>query len=165
MTVKRMLAIALALVVGASLIAGTATAAKKKGPKPYKSEEGMVAIPHTLLRASSGQQNSITIQEFENRCAVPASNGLDAYVFEVPEDYRKIDATITTHATATYYDLYALFYDESCKLGAYALEASGSTGLSTEAPYGTMPAGTAYVVIADFLGDPATVSFDLKPLK
>lgn len=163
MALKKALIISMAVLVGAALLAGPATAGKKKkAPKPYTSADGMVLAPHTLLRASSGQQNSITIQEFENNCGIPVSNSVDAYVYEVPKEYQTIESTITSHAEASAYDLYVLFYDASCKLGPYALEASGTTSPSTNAPTGLMPVNTAYVVIADFLGDPAKVWFELK---
>lgn len=166
MRLKKIMVLTLVVAVIAALVVAPATAGKKKkGPKPYTSPEGLIAVPHTMLYASTGEVNSVTANEFENLCAIPVSNGLDAYVWEVPAEYKSIDSNIETFSAGSAYDLYAFFYKEDCTLQPYSLQASGSTGLVTNAPKGQMPAGTAYVLMANFLGDPAAaIHFTLKPL-
>ena len=167
MRLHRSLVLMLVVALVAALAAAPATAGKKKkkGPKPFVSSDGLIAVPHTMLYASSGEVNSVTANEFENTCAIPASNGLDAYVWEVPAEYQAIDSNIKTFSAGDAYDLYAFFYKDDCTLQPYSLQASGSTGLVANAPYGQMPAGTAYVLMANFLGDPAAaIHFELAPL-
>ena len=163
MKLRRVLTVLLVLALVASL-GVPAMAGKKKKPKPFTSEDGLIAVPHTLLYATSNEVNSVTANEFENLCQVPVTNGLDAYVWEVPADYQNIESTIKAASTASAYDLYVFFYKEDCTLQAYSLQASGSTELIQQAPTGLMPAGTHYVLMANFLGDPAaTVNFTLTP--
>ena len=152
----------LAVVLAAGLVAtvwGPAAGAKKK-PKPYKSEDGIIAVGHTMLYSSTGEVNSITAKEFENSCAIPASNGLDAYVYEVPAAYQKLDMTFKAVGKAQVaWDLYGFFYDKDCKRLPSAAEAQGAVGMSDTSA--VMPAGTAYVLIANFAGDPVTVHYEL----
>jgi hypothetical protein len=162
MKLRKTLAITLAIVLAATLVGPATAGKKKKAPKPYTSEEGIIAVPHTMLYASSGEINSITANEFEQRCAIPASNGLDAYVYEVPKEYQNIEADIAAHAKAQVaWDLYAFFFKADCSLQPYSLQAAGTVAMNDVE--GIMPAGTAWVLLADFAGDPATVWFELKP--
>jgi hypothetical protein len=166
MRLKRSVILVLVIALVAAIAAAPASAAKKKkkGPKPFVSSEGTIAVPHTMLFASTGEVNSVTANEFENRCEIPASNGLDAYVWEVPAEYQTIESNIETFSAGSAYDLYAFFYKEDCTLQPYSLQASGSTGLVANAPSGIMPPGTFYVLMANFLGDPAAaIHFELKP--
>lgn len=152
-------AVAIGLVV--SLI-GPATAGKKK-PKPYSSDEGQIAVAHTMLFSSTGEVNSVTAKEFENTCSIPVSNGLDAYVYEVPAAYQKIQANIEAIGRSSIgHDLYIFFYDKDCVRNPVAVSAASAVGEQSDAS-GIMPAGTAYVLIASFAGDPVTIHYELKP--
>lgn len=155
-----------ALVVG--LLAGSvvpATAGKKKSnkPKPYTSEEGVILAPHTLLNSATGEVNAVTAKEFEARCAIPATNGIDAYVYEVPAAYQKIEAQIKAIGSSTIgHDLYVFFYDKECNRNPVSISADAATGGANDAE-GILPKGTTYVLIADFCCDPATIHYELKP--
>jgi hypothetical protein len=162
MSPKKTLAVVMAVMLAATLLGPAAVAKKRKKPKPYTSEEGIIAAPHTMLYATSGEVNSVTANEFETTCSIPVSNGVDAYVYEVPAEYQKIEADISVTATAQVaWDLYAYFYKSDCTLQPYSLQAAGTVAMNDI--QGLMPAGTAYVLIADFAGDPATVQYELKP--
>ena len=161
MRAKKTLAVVIAMVLAATLSAPAAVAKKKK-PKPYTSEEGLIVAPHTMLYATSQEVNSVTANEFEATCSIPASNGLDAYVYEVPAEYQKIEADITATATGQVaWDLYIFFYKSDCTLQPYSYQAAGTVAMNDAKS--VMPAGTAYVLIADFAGDPVTVRYELKP--
>ena len=167
MTLKKTLVLVLVLALCASLSADAVAGKKKekKGPKPYTSEEGMILVPHTMLVSSTGEVNSVTAQEFENTCSIPVTNGFDAYVYEVPEDYRKIEADIAVKGAAqSGWQLYAFFYDENCARNPYAITPGGTADptLKQDAE-GIMPPGTTYILVADFLGDPVTVHYELRP--
>ena len=156
---KKFVAVILTVLAVAAL-ATPASAGKK--PKPYKSEDGIILVGHTLLYASTGDTNSVTAKEFENTCAIPASNGFDAYVYEVPKEYQTIQANITAHSQAQVaWDLYIFFYDKDCTRNPITIQAQGSVTKSDAS--GVMPAGTAYVLIANFAGDPAPINYELKP--
>lgn len=160
MTNRKML---ISLLVGAlalGLSAMPATAGKKK-PKPYKSEAHLLAVSHTMLQASTGERNNVTLREFENTCAIPTTQGLDAVVFEVPAEYQKINSSVTTGTTATQaFDLYFVMYDKDCQ-HKFTYGAVGSVTAANAS--GTMPPGIAYVGIANFGGEPAEVWWEAKP--
>jgi hypothetical protein len=165
---KKTLALLLTIALAAS-IAGPAGAAKKKkskGPKPYKSEEVTIEFGHTIQYGNTETVVGITGQEFINTCAIPGSNGLDAYVWEVPDTYKNVDAVITALGSggSAGYDLDIVLFDESCAITL----ASQSTSADETT---IMAKGTAFILIYNFgspsspVGgsDAATARFELKP--
>ena len=135
-----------------SLVAAApgAWAGKRKKPKPYTSETVTLAVPHPVAYSSTGSVNGITAKEFENTCAVPSTNGLDAYVFEVPAAFKKYDAQIDAigePASPAPYDLDIYLFDESCK-PTFAFNAEGTD------ESGIVPKGTAWILIHNYLGEP-----------
>ena len=164
---KKAIALLLTTVAVAASLAGPAGAAKKsKGPKPYKSEEVTIQLGHSVQYGNSGTVVGITPQEFINSCAIPSSNGLDAYVWEVPAAYKKVDALITAKGSGGVagYDLDIFLFDESCGITL----ASQSTSVDETT---IMAKGTAFILIYNFgspsslVGgsDAATARFELKP--
>ena len=164
---KKTAVLLMTLILAASL-AGTASAGKKKskGPKPYKSEEVTIQFGHTVSYGNSGTLVGVTPQEFINSCAIPASNGLDAYVWEVPDDYKNVDALITAFGAGgtAGYDLDIFLFDDACGVTL----ASQSTSVDETT---VMTKGTAYILIHNFGAadspaggsDPVTAHFELKP--
>ncbi|MEA2447343.1 MAG: extracellular elastinolytic metalloproteinase [Actinomycetota bacterium] len=156
---KKLIALAIALPL---LLAGPAAVAGKKAPKPYKSEEVTIAVPHPVLYGQSGAVNTITAKEFEQSCAIPSSNGLDAYVFEVPKEYKNVQAQISaigTAATPAGYDLDIYLYDASCKT-TFAINAEGTD------ESGIVPKGTAFILIHNYVGEPGlSAHIELEPYK
>lgn len=154
---KRFAIVGLVLAVG--LVAHPAVAGKKK-PKPYKSEEVTIAVAHPIFYGQSGSVNSVTAKEFENTCAIPASNGLDGYIFEVPKEYQRIQAltsAIGSSAGAAGFDLDLYYYDAGC-INTLASNTAGTD------ENGVMPKGTAFIFMHNYLGDPAvTAHLELKP--
>lgn len=128
-------------------------------PQPYKSPEGTIAVPHPILYSNTGSVNDVTAKEFEQNCSIPASNGVDAYVFAVPKAFQKTTAAIEAVGTDTGpggYDLDMYFYDKTCKNNG-AANASGTD------EYGVIPKGTAFVLVDNYLGDPnVSVHIELK---
>ncbi|MFN2593673.1 MAG: hypothetical protein ABR579_02145 [Actinomycetota bacterium] len=141
---KRVLPVALALL----MVAPAAWAGAK--PQPYKSAEGTIALSHPIFYGNTGTVNNVTAKEFEQTCAIPASNGVDSYVFAVPKPYQKVTAIVDAIGTDTGpagYDLDMYFYDKTCKNNG----ASNVAGVDEE---GLLPKGTAYVLVDNYLGDP-----------
>ena len=159
---KKLLILGLVLALAAAF-AAPAAAAKKKGPKPYKSETISAALGHPVFSSASGTVLSVTAQEFLNTCSLPTTNGLDSAVFEVPKDYQKITSQIeatgvgtTDAAVPADVDIY--LFDSSCA----AVGAFNSVGTSES---GVLAAGTAYVLLHNYTGGPTDLQFTLKPVK
>ena len=150
-------------VVAASLVAvpvGTAALAKgkKKGPKPYVSPEMTIQVGHPAFHDASGTLLTVTAQEFIRTCAIPASNGADAAVFEVPAEYKGLQAPIKAIGSGSNvgHDLDIYLFDDACtEVGFY-----NATGTDE---YGILTADTAYVLLHNYTGDPVTAHFELAP--
>jgi hypothetical protein len=143
---KTAVILALAIAVGMQ----PATAAPKKKPKPYKSEEVTLGIAHPVFYSATQSVNTVTAKEFENRCAVPSSNGFDAYVFEVPKAYRSIQAAITAVGSPSQeinYDIDVFLYDAKCAV-TLAYQATGND------ESGVLAKGTAWILIHAYEGEP-----------
>ena len=152
--------IALGLALALSLV-GSAAVAKTKKPKPYKSEDVQIAIAHPVVYGSTGSVNSVTAQEFQNSCAIPNSNGLDGYVFEVPKQFSKIDAqldAIGEAGGAAGYDLDIYLYSPDCTPTlAFNQEGTDEAAL--------LPKGTGWIFVHNYLGDPnTTFHIEIKAL-
>lgn len=159
---KKLMILGLVLALAAAL-AAPAAAAKKKGPKPYKSEVIKVLTGHPVFNSASGTVVGVTPQEFINRCALPATNGVDAAVFEVPKDYQKITSQIeatgvgvTDAASPADIDIY--LFDSSCAPNGIF----NSPGTSES---GVLASGTAFILLHNYTGGPTDVQFTLKPVK
>lgn len=150
-------ALTLGLLAGAAVAPAEAAKKKKKKKPPVTFQaEG------SLITANPGDLNGagITRQEFLATCAVPVSQGLDGYVIELDEAISAVTAEVqVTGADASgMHDLDLYFFDESC----------ASTGeSSTEAAdeFGTMVAGTKYVLVTAFLGTEITFELEATELK
>ena len=154
---KKLLILGLVLALAAAF-AAPATAKKKKGPKPYTSEEVTVQIGHPVLNSQSGTVVGVTPQEFLQTCALPSTNGLDAYVFEVPKEYQKIQSLIeaTGAAQGVDPDIDIYLFDSSCApVGKF--NAAGTDESGVLAP------GTAFILLHNYTGGPTTMQFTLKP--
>ena len=152
---RKIIAITAALALLA--VPGAASAGKK--PKPYKSETVTIATGHPVLNSASGSLVSVTGQEFLATCAIPGSNGLDGYVFEIPAEYQKINSYIEGFGAspAGAYDLDIYAFSADCQMMG-ALNAEGTD------QSGGLLKGTAFVFVHNYLPGPLDVYFELKPL-
>lgn len=160
---RKLLIIGLVLAIAAALGAPAASAGKKKkkGPKPYKSEEVTVEVGHPMFFGQSGTLLGITPQEFINSCAIPSTNGLDAYVFEVPKDYLGKPAMIAAvgqpnaAGSALPYDLDIYLFNDACE-PILPFNAAGTD------ESGILTPDTAYLVVHNYTGDPVTFHIELE---
>ncbi len=146
-----MILVALAVALPLMLAGPDALAAKKKKkkPKPYKSQEVTIMVAHPVAWGYTGAVNSLTAKEFEATCATPRSNGVDAYIFEVPKAYRTITAMASAigHGATVTYDLDMYLYNKDCQ-PTFALNAEGTDEV------GMIPPGTAWILVHNYVGDP-----------
>ena len=158
---KKLIAAFLVLGLLVAFSGPAAAKKKKKGPKPYTSEEATINVGHPVFYGQSGTVLSLTAQEFLNSCAIPQSNGLDAYIYEVPADYQNITASIQafgSEGTQYPYDLDIFLFDENCgQVGVFNSTSTDEGGILTK--------GTAFVLLYNYTGDPVTVHYELKPVK
>ncbi len=161
---RKALIIGLVAALACALVALPADAKKKKkGPKPWKSEEVTIHLGHAAFHGASGTVVAVTAQEFLARCAIPTSNGVDAWVFEVPEEYKKINALVKAIGSAgtPTWDLDLYFYDDACA----PTGASNAVGTDETA---AMTAGTSYIVLHNYFlhdggGQQVTAHIELAP--
>lgn len=145
------LAVLAALFASASVPAMAAKKKKPRKPPPVTFEaSGTLAIGHP----GTAEDAALTQTEFENTCAIPASQGVDGFVVELSEEISKVTANVGVTGTdaAGLIDLDMYFYDEACaSVGAASTEAPQEVGI--------FPAGTKYVLVAAWAG--AEIAFDL----
>ena len=153
---KKLIALAVALAI---VVAPTTALAgkKKKGPKPF-SETASIQTGHPVFNGNSGTIVGLTAQEFMNTCSIPASNGFDAFVFEVPAEYQKIEAQLeATGAGGVYaYDVDVYTFDSSC-----AMTSAQNTPGTDQSGY--LAKGTAFVLVHNYEPGPIDVTLTLKP--
>lgn len=142
-----------AVVIGllAGALAMPADAKKKKKPrlKPYVTS-GSIAIGHP---ANFEADLGITRAEFTETCGIPASQGIDGYVVEIPAPYMKKSAAVLAAGSSTTgaYDLDLFFYNDACSEVGRAADIGSDQA-------GTMPAGTKYVLVNSW--EPAGIGID-----
>jgi hypothetical protein len=156
---KKSLIAVLAAFLAIGLVAAPSAVAKKKKKKPPAPvvvtfvEEGTITAPAPSGAASKG----VTEAEFTiaNECAsMPASQGFDGHVVELPEDFRTGTATLEVLGSdaSGQYDLDVYFYDAGCSLmEPYMTDGADATG--------PIPGGATWAVIDLFVG--ANASFKL----
>ena len=153
---RKLIAVAAALAI---VVAPSAAFAGKKKPKPYVSETVSIAAGHPVFSSASGTVVSLTAQEFINTCSIPNSNGADAYVFEVPAEYQKMEAQLEVTGVPgapAPYDVDVYTYDSSCAQNS-AQNAPGTDQT------GYLFKGTAFVLVHNYEPGPIDVQLTLKP--
>jgi len=153
---RKLIAVAAALAI---VVAPSSAFAGKKKPKPYTSEKVSIAMGHPVFNGASGSVAAVTAAEFLGRCAVPATNGLDAYVFEVPKQYQKLQAELEVTGVAGLpyaYDMDVYLFDSSCTLTS----AQNSPGTDQS---GFLLKGTAFVLVHNYEPGPVEAQLTLKP--
>lgn len=135
-----------AVLVGSLLGPARARKPKKKPPVTFEAT-GSIAVPNPADVMNAG----LTRTEFETACAVPtATQGADGYVVELPPKVTAVTSRVyVTGTSPTGVGLLDMFFfDESC----------GSLGriLGSDDGDPLMPAGTKFVLVTNWLGDPTT---------
>jgi hypothetical protein len=154
--------VAVALVAVPAGTGAFAKGKKKKAPKPYVSSEVVIQTGHPAAHSQSGTLVTVTAQEFIRTCAIPSSNGVDAAVFEVPAEYKGLNASIkaigTNASGPAGYDLDLYLFDESCaQVGFYNPTNTDEVGITT--------ADTAFILVHNYQPGPVTAHIELIAAK
>lgn len=99
-----------------------------------------------LFNPLAGIADGITQTEFAQRCAMPVTQGLDAYVVPIPPEHATGDSIATASGSAPGpYDLDLAFFTADCAfLGESASETLNETA--------EVPIDTAYIVVNNAIG-------------
>lgn len=157
---KVVVMLAAAALVAAPVGTGALAAKKKKGPKPYVSPEITIRTGHPAAHSQSGTLLTVTAQEFIRTCSLPASNGVDAAVYEVPADYEGLTASIKAlgAGAAAPYDLDLYLYDDSCtEVAVYNPTNTDEVGILTP--------DTAFILVHNYQPGPVTAHIELRASK
>lgn len=152
---RKLIAVAAALAV----LAAPSSALAGKKPKPYTSDKVTIEVGHPVFNSTSGSIAALTAQEFMARCAIPATNGFDAYVFEVPKTYQKIDSVFEVKGVPGLpynYDIDVYTFDSSCTITS----AQNSPGTDQA---GFVTKGTKFLLVHNYEPGPVEVQLTLKP--
>lgn len=149
-------AVTLGLLAGAAVAPAEAKKKKKKKPPVTFQTEG------SLVTANPGDLNGagVTRQEFLAQCAVPASQGFDGYVIELDDKISAVTAEVQVTGTDVTgsHDLDLYFFNEAC-------DPTGESSTEAADEFGTMIAGTKYVLVTAFIGTDITFTFDATEIK
>jgi hypothetical protein len=145
-----------AVLVGSLLAPAQAKKPKAKKPPVEFQAEGSIALSNPTDLAGVG----VTRTEFERDCIVPAATqGLDGYVVELPPEVTLVDARVYVTATSpTGLGLFDMFFFD-----AYCSDMGERLGSDDGDPI--MSAGTKYVLVTNWIGDPASFTFDATEVR
>ncbi|HEY3241397.1 MAG TPA: HD domain-containing phosphohydrolase, partial [Acidimicrobiia bacterium] len=116
-------------------------------PSPLFSAHGQLLLPGLL---------GLTQAEMQAGCGAPASQGLDAVVFDLPPAARVTGALVRITGSDLFglHNLDATFFSETCDVvGRLAGPAADEAG--------PLPAGTRFVVVTDRLGIGTSIEFSV----
>lgn len=105
-----------------------------------------------------GGPSNVTKREFRTLCAIPTSQGVEAYVVQLPDALSNIagDARVEWAQPTPSNDIYMEFYGPDCAfIGAAGLY----DGFDGRMEVGSFPAGTHYILVS--ATTPALVEFTL----
>lgn len=146
----------LAVITCLSAGAFAAPAVAKKKPIKFSTEGAFQIGNPADYMADAG----LVRNEFAQTCAVPASQGTDGFVIELPAAVQKIDADAALEgedATGGP-DMDMYFYDEGCM-------STGDVATTQLSEYGVVPAGTKWIVVSAWMGADVKFTLDLVEKK
>jgi hypothetical protein len=150
------IAITLGLLAGAAVAPAEAKKKRKKAPVTFKAE-GSVTIANPGDLGGAG----ITRSEFRAQCAVPlVSQGVDGFVIELDEKISAVNSMFQvtgTDATGMH-DLDVYLFDDGC-------DETGESSTEAADEFGTMVAGTKYVLVTAFMGAEINFTFEAEEMK
>jgi putative nucleotidyltransferase with HDIG domain len=129
---------------------------KEEEPEPAPptySATGRIKAGNPLSPGRGG----VTLTEFLLSCGLPASQGLDGWVFELPSAFpeRSAAASVRGGGTIGDYDLEMRFFSASCDF-------LGSVSTRNADEGGVLPAGTHFVVVQEARGIDTVVHLSVR---
>ena len=120
-----------------------ADAKKKRKPVTFEAA-GTLAFGNPSDYIAEG---GLTRNEFISNCAVPASQGVDGYVIEVPAKLSAVTSNVQLAGSdlTGQHDLDMYFFNASC-------DSIGEMSSTAADEVGVMPPGTRYVLVSAFFG-------------
>lgn len=152
---RRLLVLALITSLTTGAFAVPAVAGKKK-PIRFSTEGAFqVGNPADYMLDAGLVRN-----EFALTCAIPASQGTDGFVIELPAALQKIDsnASLEGQDATGGPDMDMYFYDEGCL-------STGDVATTELSEYGIVPAGTKWIVVSAWMGADVKFTLDLVEKK
>lgn len=145
-----------ALFVGSLLAPAQAKKVRKKKPPVTFEATGSIALPNPLDLMDVG----ITRTEFESSCSVPAvTQGADGYVVELPPEVSAVSTRVYVTGTSPsgvgLLDMF--FFGEDCTAYGSILGSYDGDPI--------MPAGTKFVLVTNWLGDPTSFTFSATQVR
>ncbi|MEA2432576.1 MAG: TolB protein [Actinomycetota bacterium] len=142
---------AILLVTTAALLLGTLVAPASAATSPISASGSFAfgAERGVLL----DRPYNVTTREFSERCAIPASQGVEAYVVELPDGLSRVtgDTHVEWIRHTPYNDIYLEFYGADCAYKGNAGVYDGPDGMTEN---GSFPPGTHYIVVAATVAGP-----------
>ena len=130
----------------ASLLAGALSAPAAAAPERFEAS-GSFAVGREDAAILGGPSN-VTKREFRTLCAIPTSQGVEAYVVQLPDALSNIiagDARVEWAQSTPYNDIYMEFYGPDCaSIGAAGLY----DGFDGRTEVGSFPPGTRYILVS-----------------
>ena len=120
---------------------------------PTHSATGRIRAGNPLSPARGG----VTLHEFLLSCGMPASQGLDGWVFELPSAFPERGAAVSVRGGGSIgaYDLEMRFFSASCDF-------LGSVSTRNADEGGVLPAGTHFVVVQESRGVDTVVHLTVR---
>lgn len=152
---KLIISLLVPVIVIGGLLGPVSAKKKKRAPVTFKAD-GSILVPNPLDLMDVG----ITRTEFESACEVPfATQGLDGFVIEVPRAVSAVNTRVSVTATSAsgvgLIDLF--FFDENCTDVGMILGSDDFDPL--------MYAGTKFVLVTNWLGDPTDFTFSATEVR
>lgn len=147
---KKLVVFLLASLLVVAVVGGPASAGKKKKPPATKTitfeEEGTTEVP-AFTSVALGGVTEVEFAIVKDCGSMPATQGHDGHVVELPEEYRDGKATLAvTGSDATgQYDYNVYLYDGDCNLMEPYIEEGAD-------PAGAIPAGAQWAVVTMVTG-------------
>ena len=143
---RRIIVLVLACCLLSGAMFAPAASAKKKKKAPPITFEASGAFE--LSNPGDAEADaSVTKSEFLQACAIPASQGVDAYVVELSDEMSKVTAQVDLLGSdaAGIYDLDMYYYGPDCA-------PTGSASTAEPEETGVFPVGTKWIVVSAYFG-------------
>ena len=156
---RRIIVLGLSLSLLTAISGPAATAA----PVPFTTT-GSIATSDVVDAWIVGP-TSVTVREFAATCAIPTTQGFDAFVIELPSEMSRAaaDVRVDWSAAASAHNVHMWFANARCGTTGHAGAYNSVLGETHEE--GTFPRDTKYVLVIATLGAALDFTFTATPVR